>query len=194
MFRWLALCLVLCAGAFALVAMATGAFNARAAARRRTRLPVRRAPSDVPNDAVQAARRRGLGHGGAVSIKDARLTAIEREEVPSQHDGTMLVVGTDDPADPDEPAEMLPSDPRALPGAHDRCQGPERFRRSQARLPPESEWLFLIKAPDSRFREASARARLGNLWDQLQEEPECPDLSPLARGRPALPRQGRSGV
>ena len=29
MFRWLALCLVLCAGAFALVAMATGAFNHR---------------------------------------------------------------------------------------------------------------------------------------------------------------------
>ena len=59
-------------------------------------------------------------------------------------------------------------------------------------LPPESEWLFLVKAPDSRSARPAAQ-RLGNLWDQYKKN-QALNLSPLARRRRLAPRQGGNGV
>ena len=185
MFRWLALCLVLCAGAFALVAMATGAFNARAEPPGKDPLPFT-STEDVPNDSVKAAPG-ALGHGGAVFIKDARLTDIEREEVPSQHDGTMLVVGTDDPAGPNESAEMLPSIRVPFLALLIDARNQNNSVDPKPPLPPENEWLFLIKAPDSRFREACGPTRLGNLWDQYKKSPNAPIYRRWHEGDPLVP-------
>ena len=159
MFRWLALCLVLCAGAFALVAMATGAFNRPRRRRSRSSRCRPPAPRTCPNEPVQVPSGAGLGRGGAVFIKDARLTAIEREEVPSQHDGTMLVVGTDEPAEANEAAEMLP--PIRVPFLALEIDAKDKDHPVDAKdLPPESQWLFLRQAPDSKFQEAFGQARL----------------------------------
>ena len=96
MFRWTALCLVLCAGAFALVAMATGAFNPHTLPTGDTVATTAPAAEET-NDSVQPPPSSGLGRGGALILHDARLTAFEAEEVPCQRNGAMLIVGTDDP-------------------------------------------------------------------------------------------------
>ncbi len=103
MFRWLALCLVLCAGAFALVALATGKFLPQ------TSHPDELKPSPMdtvlPEGSIQpVAADAGADRGGAIVLSNARLAPIEREDAPSQHDGTILFVGTDAPADPKAPA------------------------------------------------------------------------------------------
>src|SRR5689334_12136748 len=88
MFRWLALCLVLCAGAFALVALATGAFIPATPPGPE---PVTAAgPAPTGNDTIEVTGG-GLGHSSIV-LPQAHLTAIEREEAPSQKDGTILLV------------------------------------------------------------------------------------------------------
>src|SRR5436309_15480254 len=107
MFRWTALCLVLCAGAFALVAMASGAFNP--AKPSTGDAVVATAPADESKDEpIQPPPGNSHGRSGELIIHDARLTAFEREEVPSQRDGTMLIVGTDDP---EATGEKLPPIP-----------------------------------------------------------------------------------
>ncbi len=185
MFRWLALCLVLCAGAFALVAMATGAFNPPPPPAAPDLPPVTSAEA-APNDAVQAAAGAGLGHGGAVYIKDARLTAIEREEVPSQHDGTMLVVGTDEPAGPNEPAEMLPPIRVPFPALQIDAKDPNKPVDPKT-LPPESEWLFIRSVPDSKFKEAYGPTRLGKGWDDYKKDPRFPIYRRWHEGDPLQP-------
>ena len=72
MFRWLALCLVLCAGAFALVAMATGAFLPRNPQTDAV------APPPAGETAVEAgvqaaAPGEGAGRGGAI-VRPGRRT------------------------------------------------------------------------------------------------------------------------
>src|ERR1700676_1228511 len=153
MFRWLALCLVLCAGAFVLVAMATGAFLPTPPQIAVDPLPFT-SPEGAPDERVKLAPPgAGLGHGGGVFIKDARLTAIEKEEVPSQHDGTMLVVGTDEPVDANEAGEAL--SPIRIPFLALEIDGKDKDHPVDPKdLPPESQWLFLRQAPDSKFKEA----------------------------------------
>src|SRR5690242_9501486 len=99
MFRWLALCLVLCAGVFALVALATGAFN------KPLPLPEGEEATSAPDAASQGGDATvqqvagGPGRSSAIVLHQARLTPIEREEVPAQRDGTILVIGTDELGD-----------------------------------------------------------------------------------------------
>ncbi len=185
MFRWLALCLVLCAGAFALVAMATGAFNAHAQPPQVDPLPPT-STEDAPADLVKPAAGAELGRGGAVFIKDARLTAIEREEVPSQHDGTMLVVGTDEPAGPGETAEMLP--PIRVPFLALQIDAKDPNNPVDAKtLPPEGEWLFIRSVPDSKFKEAYDQKRLGQGWDAYKKDPRFPIYRRWHEGDPLQP-------
>ena len=71
MFRWLALCLVLCAGAFALVALATGAFLPRNSQTDAV------APPPAGETAVEAgvqpaAPGEGAGRGGATVLSNWR--------------------------------------------------------------------------------------------------------------------------
>ena len=142
MFRWTALCLVLCAGAFALVAMATGAF-----------IPAKQSTGDVPlplgemaspaDEPIQPPPANGLGRGGALVIHDARLTAYEREEVPSQRDGTMLIVGTDDPQATGESLPPIPVPFLAMV-----------IDPKDPNAPPENQWYVLRQAPGFRFPEA----------------------------------------
>ena len=161
MFRWLALCLVLCAGAFALVAMATGAVQPPRSNRRATCRRPSTAAEAAPMTPFRPRAGAGLGRGGAVFIKDARLTAIEREEVPSQHDGTMLVVGTDEPAEAkSRPRRCRPS---ACPSwrwrSTPRTGQPGRSQDAAAGKPVA---LPPLRPPDSKFQEAFNQARLGN--------------------------------
>ena len=185
MFRWLALCLVLCGAAFALVAMATGAFNSPpqiAGAEPTTYTPTGQAAEEM----VKRPAGVGFGLSGAVFIKDARLTAIEREEVPSQHDGSMLVVGTDEPAGPGETAELLAPirepflalliDPKDSKNPVD-----------ASKLPPEDQWLFLINAKDSKFREAVGKARLKDGWEAYKTSPNTPVYRRWQEGDPLEP-------
>ncbi len=154
MFRWLALCLVLCAGAFALVALATGKF-----------LPQNSHPDELkpspmdtvlPEGGIQpVAADVGADRGGAIVLSNARLAPIEREDAPSQHDGTILFVGTDAPADPKDPGRELPPMRVAfltiLIEKDDPAVDPSH----------ENEWLYLIQRPDSsHFMEAVSRADL----------------------------------
>ncbi len=185
MFRWLALCLVLCAGAFALVAMATGAFNHRVESA--VVEPLRpTSTEDAPADLVKPAAGAELGRGGAVFIKDARLTAIEREEVPSQHDGTMLVVGTDEPVAPNEQAEMLP--PIRVPFLALQIDAKDSNNPVDAKtLPPESEWFFIRSVPDSKFKEAYDQKRLGQGWDAYKKDPRFPIYRRWHEGDPLQP-------
>jgi WD40 repeat protein len=178
MFRWTALCLVLCAGAFALVAMATGAFNPAPPRTGETALPAGTVASDN-NDAVQPPSASGLGRGGALIIHDARLTAYEREEVPSQRDGTISVVGTDDPDAKGEAltAVMVPFlarkiDPKA------------------ANAPPEDQWYFLSPAEGFRFPEAFNQARVGAAdWAKWRANPDRKFYVRWQEGDPLEPKQ-----
>ncbi|HVS39604.1 MAG TPA: hypothetical protein VMS17_28865 [Gemmataceae bacterium] len=114
MFRWLALCVVLCAGAFALVALATGKFLPSKTAAEETAAPaVETTPAD---DVVQRAPGGQGGDHGAIVLPNARLEPIEREDVPfsapdlssKQNEGTLRFVGTDvAPADPARRAKPL---------------------------------------------------------------------------------------
>ncbi len=164
MFRWLALCLVLCAGAFALVALATGAFLPRNPQTDAV------APPPAGETAVEAgvqaaAPGEGAGRGGAIVLSNAHLAAIEREDVPSQHDGTILFIGTDAPADPKNPGReltpmrvafltiLIEKDDPAVDPSH------------------EKEWLYLIDRPDSsQFKEAVSRAELAERQKKAQAD------------------------
>ena len=108
MFRWLALCVVLCAGAFALVALATGAFLPRKASAEET-VSLASDASTTDESVQPAAAGQGVGRGGAIVLSNARLTPIEREDAPSQHDGTILVIGTDEQGDLKPDRELPPT-------------------------------------------------------------------------------------
>ena len=86
-------------GAFALVALATGAFLPQQARPPRRRFPWPRTPARRTIRVQPAAPGQGVGRGGAIVLSNARLTAIEREDAPSQHDGTIRVIGTDEQGD-----------------------------------------------------------------------------------------------
>jgi WD40 repeat protein/biotin carboxyl carrier protein len=153
MLRWLALCVVLCAGAVLLVALATQAFFPHTAPPNDTTLaPVEAAPAD---DNVQAGEvGEGLGRDGSIVLSNARLTPVEHEDAPSQHDGTVFVIGTDDPADPDHPGRALPAKRVAflviLIESGDPVADPSH----------EKEWLYLQKRQDSTLpKDAFTRAQ-----------------------------------
>ncbi len=164
MFRWLALCVVLCAGAFALVALATGAFFPKNVHTDDVTAPS--AGSTAADEVVQAAPAgEGAGRGGATVLPNARLTPIEREDAPSQHDGTVLFIGTDAPADPKNPGPELPPMRVAfltiLIEKDDPAADPSH----------EQEWLYLIDRPDSsHFKEAVSRAALAEKQKKAQAD------------------------
>ena len=151
MFRWLALCLVLCAGAFALVALATGAFlpkNTHA-----DELPPPPPGLSTTDEGVQpaAGAGAGAGRGGAIVLSNARLTPIEREDAPSQHDGIVLVVGADDPADPAHPEKD------ALPKMRVSFLVLKVWDKNDSPTPPPnlvSQGIALIPAGDCLFKQA----------------------------------------
>jgi WD40 repeat protein len=154
MFRWTALCLVLCAAAFALVAMATGAFNPRTLPTGDTPVATITGAADT-NEPVQPPPASGLGRGGALILHDARLTAFEREEVPCQRDGAMSIVGTDDP---EATGEALPAIPVFFLARMIDSKDPN--------APPEDQWYVLAKAVGFRFPEALNQARTKADWDK----------------------------
>lgn len=167
MFRWLVLCLVLCAGAFALVALATGAFNSQPGG------PGEQAaappgPAVAGPELVQPPPNDGLGRGGAIVLTGAYLSVIEEEAVPSQRDGIILVIGTDEPADPENRGAVLA--PIHVPFLVLEIDGKDATSPvDPKKLPPESEWLFLIPAAGSSFKEAAGPARLGKYWEDYKK-------------------------
>jgi WD40 repeat protein len=179
MFRWTALCLVLCAGAFALVAMATGAFNPSPP--RTGETPVAAGPIATDNnDAVHPPSASGLGRGGALIIHDARLTAYEREEVPSQRDGTMSVVGTDDPEATGEALKAI-----RVPFLARLIDPNDR------KAPPEDEWYVLNKdkTEEFRFPEALNQARVKADWARWKAVPTQKFYVRWKEGDPLLPKK-----
>src|SRR5665213_594593 len=177
MFRWTALCLVLCAGAFALVAMATGAFNPHAPPTGDTVAAT--APSVAEtNDSIQPPPPNGLGRGGVLILHDARLTAYEREEVPCQRDGAMLLVGTDDP---EATGEVLPNIPVPFLA---RLIDPNDHN-----APPEDQWYVLAPAKGFRFPEALNQARVGADWAKWKAAPGQKFYVRWQEGDPLLPKK-----
>jgi WD40 repeat protein len=177
MFRWTALCLVLCAGAFALVAMATGAFNPHVLPTGDTVAPTAPA-SEETNDTVQPPPSNGLGRGGALILHDARLTAFEREEVPCQRDGAMLIVGTDAP---DAPGEALAAIPVPFLAREIDAKDPN--------APPEDQWYVLNKATGFRFPEALNQALVKADWPKWKAVPNQKFYVRWKEGDPLLPKQ-----
>ncbi|HBI44481.1 MAG TPA: hypothetical protein DDY78_16760 [Planctomycetales bacterium] len=179
MFRWTALCLVLCAGAFALVAMATGAFNPA----KPPSGELAAAPGTVASaydDSIQPPPANGLGRGGALVIQDARLTAYERQEVPSQRDGAMLVVGTDDP---DATGEVLDAIP--VPFLARLIDDPK-----DPTAPPEDQWYLLSKAEGFDFAEAFSKARVKpEDWAAYRARPSTRFFVRWHKGDPLLPKK-----
>ena len=88
-------------------------------------------------------------------------------EVSSERVGTLLVVGTDELGDSPNKDDLVTIRVFFLALQID-AKDPKN-PVDPTSLPPESEWLFLVKAPDSRFREACGPTRLGNLWDQYKK-------------------------
>jgi WD40 repeat protein len=169
MFRWLALCLVLCAGVFALVALATGAFSKQPPPPDGAGPTAADTASQDADDMVRPVNAGGVGRGGAIILHQARLTSIEREEVPAQHDGTILVIGTDELGDAPPQADLVPGripflaiqaegkDPNKPQSADNNPVDPAKL--------PENQWLYLVDARGSRIKEAVSQARAGDKWD-----------------------------
>ncbi len=178
MFRWTALCLVLCAGAFALVAMATGAFNPHAIPTGDTAVTTA-PPAADNNETIQPPPSSGLGHGGELILHDARLTAFEREEVPCQRDGAMLIVGTDDPEATGEPLPAIPVPFLA-----------RQIDPKDANAPPEDQWYLLSKAVGFRFPEAFSQSRMKPAdWASWKAIPGQKFYVRWREGEPLLPKQ-----
>ncbi len=173
MFRWLAVCVVLCAGAFALVALATGKF-----------LPTPPPPVEIQpaaenavaaDDSVQpAAVNQGADHGGAIVLANARLAPIDREDAPSQHDGTVLFIGTDDPGD-------LKAD-RKLPATRVYFLVIQ-WDNDNGSIPPadiQKQGIALRAAPDCPFRQA-----VPYTWALQNPAPPDPSVPPPDATKPA---------
>jgi WD40 repeat protein len=178
MFRWTALCLVLCAGAFALVAMATGAFNPHALPTGDQIAPTAPAVGDS-SEPVQPPPSNGLGRGGALILHDARLVAFEREEVPCQRDGAMLIVGTDDP---DATGEVLSNIP--VPFLARLIDDPKELSAI-----PEDQWYVLTPAKGFRFPEALNQARVKEAWPQWKAVPNQKFYVRWQEGDPLIPKK-----
>jgi WD40 repeat protein len=177
MFRWTALCLVLCAGAFALVALATGAFNPPKPPTGETATAPGTAP-EGKDDPIQPPPSNGLGHGGALILHDARLTAYDREEVPCQRDGAMQLVGTDDPEATGEELTGIPVYFLA-----------RVIDFNQPNVPPEDQWYVLAPAKGFRFPEALNQARLKGAWAQARAQPNQKFYVRWEEGEPLQPKK-----
>jgi WD40 repeat protein len=94
MFRWLAICLLLCAAAVGLVALAAAPFSQRLI---RAAEPASDAGDSRPGSGnlgvVTLDARSGMGSNSLLVIPDGHLTAVQRREVPSEREGRLMVVG-----------------------------------------------------------------------------------------------------
>src|SRR5579884_2976897 len=110
MFRWLAICLLLCAGAVVLIPLSVGKNPkdvllgyVQAGGQPPAPPPL---TDKIPDAPVTITVESHLG-AQAIVVPDGRIAPLEKQDVPAQRDGKLLFIGTEVPPEkvPQDPAE-----------------------------------------------------------------------------------------
>ena len=106
----------------------------------------------------------------ATTVPDEREKPVAKVtvEMSSELDGTLVLVGTDELGDSPKRDDLITLRvpfPALLIDPKD-----AKHPIDPKDLPPENQWLVLVKAKDSKFRRAVSQARAGKQWDEYKKD------------------------